>query len=443
MDKQWETETVESYDIAELEEKNGIHAVRSNPQSEKGTTEQLEEKLGISSKEEQAKKIPKERVEPEGTAKTSYQAKKNGVRNKKNRDDRKKKREKGKSSKRSGAMKNAAKREMKNVIVNQILKEEEDSGLQEANSVQTVLTEYFKSMGKRSAKLAYKGMKYILGLLAEVFILLLGLLLLLVPALIVLITAMAVVIAIAVIAGIFVTPENAAKEDFAANRISAYQAELLEEAESYNGDWHWGYYVEEVNIKYKGISNISANSDDMLLAYMANAAEDGDLGEEVNQAPLLNVDTLGEEWAMDEVLKDMLYISDVTYEKCTREIVVTVTPTPTATPAPTVSPTPEPSMTALPTPVQVPTQTPDQKLSPTPIPSPTPTPEPETIIITETYYVVHVTITGVDADAWVTENVGGKEKALYSFLEELFISFGYQALGGDTVCQKYLNADMQ
>lgn len=443
MDKQWEHGSSDEYDIAELEEKNGIKSAKNIQPEEKSSTEQLENKLGVSAKEETTKDVPRERIEAlEDT--TEGRAEKNGVRSTNQKDNVKKKKASGNKSKYAEDMKKAAKREMKNLIINQILKEEENSESRAIDNTQFFLKEFCKNIGRKSAVLAYKGMKYALMLGTQILILGIQIIFLLAPVLLVMITAILAMAAIAVIAGIFVTPENAALEDFAVNRIIAYQQELVCEAESYGDELYNGYYVEEVNIRYKGVPNIDANSDDILLAYMTYAS-DGNYEGEVNPAPLLNVDTSNEMSSMEEVLEDMLYISDVTYEKNVREIKVTATPTPTVNPTPTIAPVTEITITPSPAPSLVPTpiMTPEPSPVPTLSPLPTPTPTPEVIIIEEVYYVVNVTITGVEADIWVIENVSGKKESMYSLLRDLFDSFGYQSLGGDTVCQKYLNADVQ
>ena len=404
MNRRWEQDT--EFDVALLEEKNGVQMADAYQIQEKGTTEQLEEKLGVSSREEEGKKLPKERVEPRGNEKTAYQAQKHRVKGSSYKDNMKRK---DKSSGRKKTMKDAAKKELKSIFAKQLLEEQAQEEQERAieNFGNTLAVNFLKKSGYLGLQVMIKALVSFLGLLFSMLIGLVTTIVFAIPTIICIVTIVCVLLATSLISGIFVSSKDAAQDNFAVNRIIEYQESLINEAKAYNGKWHWGYNIEEVIIRYSGISNISSNSDDILLAYMTEATGEK-IMETDNIAPLMNVNTLNEKKAMNSALKDMLYISNVSYEKCSEEILVVVTPTPAS------SSEEEP-------PVQ----------------------EEQTITITRYYYKATVTISGISAKTWVQRNADAQELSMYSLLENIFNSFGYKSLEGDAVCQKYLSASLK
>ena len=402
----------EDYDIALLEEKNGILAAGSYCIQEKGTTEQLEERLGISSKEEIRKMVPKERSKPEGKEKISLQAKKNSVKSSGYKDNIEIKKMKPRIA---TAMKDRTKQELKSMFSKKILAEQEVAVQENTteNFGNTIPTDFLKNAGVLVIELLI----HIVTLLGAAVTVGMFLMIMLLPLLIIISAIVCILAAVTLIIGVFVTPEDTTRDDFAVNKIVAYQEDVLEDAEDYKGKRYKGYKVEELVIEYSGISDITSNSDDILLVYLSEAADIDKTAESDGVVPLLNVNTLKENKAMDAALMDMLYISDVRYVKCRRkvEVVVTVTPAPakgdgdgTASGAASSS-----------------------------------EPKTKTITVIQYYYKATVTITGMSAEEWIEENRNKKEKSMYYFIADMFDSFGYEELGGDTVCQKYLNANLE
>ena len=522
------------YDISGIEKRNGISSGKRLYVSAKTSTENLEQKNKVRSREEEraGKNAPKERTKLQGEEKAEHVADKNKVHSKKQKDNLRKKKDKPKRKPESqGNGKAALKREMKYFIVKQILAEGEDSGAGELviNVGSAVLSDRLKSLGRISLKLANVSgklaLKLIWKLLAGLLVLLLhilgGLLVMLLPVLLIGILVLAVPVIIVVIAamivGLFVSPVDTTRDDFAVTVINEYQDEVYEEALDYVGKLHDWKRVDEVKVTYKGISNLDSNSDDILLVYFAKATDEGKFDEDTSQAPLLNVNTITEKWVMNDVLDDMLYIDSVTYAAETRKVIVWVTPTATPTPeptivivptptaspvptvtelpVPTVTPTPIPTITPMPTVTPAPTPIPtlslsdmvaalqktpteeveqetnaeelvlmwvaepmtadegnmgqlatsEQKLSPmlTATPSAAPVQELVAMEVEKEFYVANVVIAGKSAEAWAADNLSSKEKSVYEFLKEMFVSFGYQEMGGDTVCQKYSESTLE
>lgn len=447
------------YDISVLEERNKISSGRTVYVSSRSSAENLEQKNKVRSRTEERKtnRAPREREELHGTEKAESIADKNKVRSKKQKDNlRKKKPKKHKKKKKSsGTGRAALKREMKLFIMKQVLQEGEDSGAGELvlNAGVPMVMDKLQKIGKASMKLSMKLIRKLLigvfTLLGHVLLGLLGLLLPLLLPFVLIITAVGGVVAIAsLIAGLFVSPVDATRDDFATTVIQAHQEEVLEDAYGYKGKSHNWKRVEYVNVSYRGIEDINSNSDDILLAYFSKATNENKFEEDSGQAPLLNVNSLTEKNVMKDVLKEMLFIESVTYATETLSYYIVVTPTPK--PA-TVGP-PAPTKAAsevLPVPSPMPSLPPS--LSPTPIvspaptlsPMPTPTPEPILLEVTEEYYVANVVIAGKSADEWVQNNLSKKEMSVYKFLLEMFKAFGYVKKGGDTVCQKYYNAMLE
>ena len=431
------------YDIESIAEKNGIKSGQTVYVSSKNSIEELEEKNKVHSKEKtgEEQKVPKERKTPQGEEKTEQLAEKNKIKSKEHTDNLKKKekkngkkRAKKKTSGTSGATA-AMKREMKYFIAKQLFQEGEDSGIGEAalGVGRAALGDVLKKLGKGMAKVTGKLLVKLLMLLGSLLIQLISALVVLLfpilfPVLIVLFGVVALVVLASAVVGLFVGVDNTSQEDFAVRLINDHKTAIIEKAESYTGTMYKGKCVEGVELNFVGISDIDANSDDMLLVYMTEATDEGKFSEDSDQAPLLNVNTYSEKRVMNKVLKEMLYVQSVTYEKRIREITITITPAP-------VTPSIVPS--SMPTP----TVTPSVTVIPSITVTPTPTPEPEYIVVEEVYYIAHVTIGGINAEQW--EDISRKEETIYSFLYEMFRSFGYRPGGGETVCSKYLNAQLE
>lgn len=423
----------EEYDISELESKHGIRTrKRERNSGEEQNARQMEQRLGVSPTENgQKKKVPRERAEPQGEEKTSQQAGKNKVKSRRQSDNLKKKK-----AGRSVALKEAAKREMKLQAARQVLderKEPEENGMGTGIG-QVLRSEFMSAAGKIGIKLLSKGLIFLGSFLVTLLLGCLSLLISLIPFIVVTAGLVCVLAAAALITGIFVTPDITTLDSFAVNRITAHQEALLEEVDSYDGKWHWFHCVEEVEVRYDGISDIASNSDDILLAYMTEAADLDKVMEDDGTAPLLNVNTFSEKWAMSDVLDGMLYISDVEYIKRTRVVEAEAIPVErekllTIGSFPLLATTVAPGGSSVPGTLAT--------------PAPEPTPEEEEKVEYETYYKVIVTITGIGAEEWVENNGNKEEDSIYTFLEEMFRSFGYHSMGGDEVCQKYLNADME
>lgn len=440
------------YDISSLEEKHGISSGKKLIYVQaKNSCETLEQKNKVRSKEEEGKekRRPKKREKPEGSQKTEHTAEKNKVRSKKQKDNLKKKRKSGKkkNANTSGAV---MKHEMKLFVMKQVLAEGNDSGVGQlaAATGKAYLKDRIKNAAKWSGKMVRKLTKklltLLLGLLCELaFFLLTTVFVVVGPVLLMIASVVCVVGVAATLVGLFVSPADATKDDFAVTLIQNYQSELLENAQKKVGTTYKGKKVEQVNIIYEGIDSIDANSDDILLAYFVEATNENKFDEDDSQAPLLNVNTSNEKKAMKAVLAGMLYQESVTYSLETRTVYVTVTPTPTMTPIPS----PATSITPIPVPPSAisPTPTPEAPAMPAPVPaaSPAPAPVPEVVEVTESYYVVDIIISGKSAEEWSTNHFSEKEKEVYDFLLTMFQSFGYTEKGGDNVCKKYQEASLE
>lgn len=414
-----------SYDVSSLEARNGIRPKDRARAAIKVRTEGLEAKNRVRSKAEQqkGKLTPKERESLQGKEKAEHIAEKNRVKSRDRKDNLKKKRKKAKKKKEVAA--GAAKREMKYLAARQVFMEGETSGVSEALAGigKSVFLDWAQRLGKGSAKLAGKLLIKLSGALAALlFHVLLMLMLFLLPFLVPIIIAFGAIVMVAGIAamvvGIFISVEDTEQGDFAVKLINDYKAAVMAEAMGYEGRWHEQGEVEEVNISYSGMLGIDANSDDMLLVYMSKATDSRKLADDKGQAPLLHVDTNAEKKAMDAVLDEMFYIESVSYEERKRQVVVTVTPAPTPT---DVSP-PEPEHDGQ-------------------GPAGDKAEEPETMTITQTYYVANVVIAGSTADAWMESN--SVDESVYFFLRDMFLSFGYVPGGGNVVCGKYMEAELE
>lgn len=413
-----------AYDVSSLEAKNGIRPEDRRRADIRGRTEGLEAKNRVRSKAEQqrGKLAPKERESLQGKEKADQLAEKNHVKSRDRKDNLKKKRKKARKKK--GVAAGAAKRELKYLAARQIFMEGETSGVSEAlvGIGKSVLVDWAQRLGKGGAKLAGKLLIKLSGALAALlFHVLLMLMLFLLPLLVPIIIAFGAIVMVggiaAMVVGIFISVEDTEQGDFAVKLINDHKAAIIEEAEGYAGKWHDQKEVEEVNISYSGIARIDANSDDMLLVYMSIAADSRKLADGEGHAPLLHVDTNTKKKAMDVVLDEMFYIESVSYEEKTRQVVVTVTPAPT----PAAAPPPEPGH--------------DGQGAEGDKPE-----EPETRTIIQTYYVANVVIAGITADAWREAN--SVDEQVYFFLRDMFLSFGYVPGGGNAVCVKYMEAEL-
>ncbi|MBP3609488.1 MAG: hypothetical protein J6J42_04025 [Lachnospiraceae bacterium] len=343
--------------------------------------ELLEQKLGISHKQEGTQKPPlggSDVLEEE--EKVSGQAEKNRIQSRRQRDNLREKK-----IRRSGAMKEAAKREMKLQAVKKLMEEKEEFRHEEATTgIGRWMYSNIISGAKRAGlKLLVKGLLFIGSFLVSLLLGCLSLLIALLPLLLVVMGVICVLVAVSVVAGIFVGPENVMREDFAVKMIYARQCEMLDIVESFEGSWYQDCRIEEVELEFEDVDDIMSNSDDILLAYMAKAADVDDMMEDGSAAPLLNVDTVREMLVLERVLEDMLYISAVEYVRYGGET--------------------------------------DE----------------------EAYYKAVVTITGMGAGRWIRANGNQEDREAYSFLYDVFHSFGYSSLGGDTVCREYLGMNRE
>ena len=415
------------YDVTNLEVKNGISQKKKERILCSSTTEGIEQKLGVKEKKDKTKEnlVPKERMEEKETI--EHLAEKQKVRSKTRKDNLKRKQKKDKKQK--STITSAAKRELKFFLAKQVLTEENNRSVGEVmvdfgkcvlatggqkvgnKIVQGVSTVFFKIITRIITMLSLLFFS-IVGLFVSIFF----------PFLLVVLLGGGFLVSIAVLAGLFVYSEDVTKDDFAVTLIDNYKTSIIQEANTYARQrWH-GEELEKVTIVYDGISNIDANSDDILLAYLTEATTSSNFSVEDSQAPLLNVDTDSEQKAMNTVLKEMFYIKTVVYEEKTRIISVIVTPTPPLT-SDTI---PEESWNTEGTLPLIP----ETMVS-------------ETIEIIETYYVATVIISGESANDWATEHNKNQPEAIYPFLLEIFESLGYYPKGGATVCEKYRKANLE
>ena len=418
----------EGYDVSELAEKNGVRC----------KTKQQREKL-----------MPKESVTLHGITGT---AKRNNVQSKN--DDGNLQKKQKKSSKKNGTVANVARQEMKLFIAKQVFMEGENSGAGDALTgiFRSVVRNGFQRFGKRVLKQTGRLLIWTVSLLLRFLVAFFSLLLpILLPVILLLLAVVLIAELAAVMIGFLLDASATAQSDFAVTIINDHKAAIMEEAEAYAGTVYDGKEVEEVVIRYSCITDIDSNSDDMLLAYMVTASRDQQVLEDGSQAPLLLVNTSGEQEAMAAVLQDMLFIKSISYEERTREIIVTVTPTPEPSKTPTlpaaVTPTPEatatpgaPAAQVTPMAPAAPATAPQGAVTPVPSETPTPsvTPAPEVTVITETYYAAIVVIEGSDAALWLQNHVINDSVA--TFFTQMFRSFGYIPMGGDSVCSRYAEA---
>ena len=415
------------YDVTNLEVKNGILSKKKENVLSSSATERIEQKLGINEKKEQNKEklVPKERNEDKETI--EHLAEKQNIRSKTRKDNLKRKPKKAKKEKSTIAT--AAKRELKFFLAKQVLAEENNTSAGEVivGFGKSVLATGGQKVGNKIRQgvstVFFKIITSIIAILLPLLLSMLGLFMsFFLPFLIVLLLGGCFLVSIAVLAGLFVYSDDVKKEDFAVTLIDNYKTAIIQEANTYAREQWYGEELEKVTIAYDGISNMDANSDDILLAYLTEAAESSHFSIEDSQAPLLNVDTDAEQKAMNTVLREMLYIKTVIYEEKTRTVSIEVIPTPPVTSdiVPEESWNSEGTVPLLPESMK-----------------------PEIIERIETYYVATVVISGESANDWAIEHNKNQPECIYTFLVEVFESLGYQLKGGATVCEKYIKANLE
>ena len=397
---------VADYDYSSLEQKNGIQTPSKQLESTKEATERKENRLKVKERKTDTKGTGvKETEHLSNEEKVERGAEKNKLKSKKNKENLRKK----KRISHNGIASAVAKREMKLIVVKQVLAEDENMNLTDsiANIGKAVATDFFQISSKkilRTAQKSFLKVTFLLGsLLLQLFMGFVSVCLLFLSPVIVVITGVVLVITgIALLAGFFLNPGDITKEDFAVSVIKDYTNQLMQEIDAYESNFYEGYPVETVYVTYSGIDTLDANRDDLLLAYMTLAAENQTFESDESYAPILNVDKSEEEQAMRTVLEDMLYIGELTYKIEDREVLVKV-------------------------------ETSEETMQ-----------EEIWITQTEQYAVAEVTVVGKTAATWaINQGIVPEDGAFYWLLLDIFESFGYTAGGGDVVCRKYQEASLQ
>ena len=397
---------VADYDYSSLEQKNGIQTPSKQLESTKEATERKENRLKVKERKTDTKSTGvKETKSLSNEEKVERGAEKNKLKSKKNKENLHKK----KRISHNGIASAVAKREMKLIVVKQLLDEGKSMSITDSfvHIGEAVAIDFLQLSSKklfRTAQKSFLKVTFLLGsLLLQLFMGFVSVCLLFLSPVIVVITGVVLVIAgIALFAGFFLNPGDITKENFAVSVIETYTNQLVQEIDTYESNFYEGYPVETVYVTYSGIDTLDANRDDLLLAYMTLAAENQTFESEESYAPILNVDKREEQQVMRTVLNEMLYIEDVTYEVKEREVLVKVES------------------------------------------SEETTQEEMWVTQTEQYAVAEVIVVGKTADTWaIKQGIVPEDGAFYWLLLDIFESFGYTAGGGDVVCRKYQEASLQ